>query len=417
MIIHTVESGDTIYSISKQYGITSTRIITDNFLNPEKKLVPGQTLIISRPCKTCTVMGGDTLESIAKEHNISVLSILQNNPQIADKKILPSQTLNISYNTENSRQIVTAAYSGGATFETIEKYLPNISMLVVQNVANISKNGILVTKSAKHIAALAKKYRTMPILAIECINERGKHDNSCIESLLNSSVDTEAFISSIISTAKDNGFCGIEINSSGINASNKYRFADMLLALSGLCRDNGLYCQSSILPIEAVGKAEENIMDISDIIPLWSYIFDDNSKKYPAAPLNKIVNFLNSKNVEKFNDKIMLGIPTFGIEYLKSSYGERKRVINSSDGIILSQKPASITEFDEVTHTPLIKYTDGIRRDNISHTVHYEDARSISEKLDVVDEYNLYGVNIMSLEYENPVLWQILNQRYNILKF
>ena len=36
MIIHIVEAGDTVYSISKQYGIPASRLVIDNALIPER---------------------------------------------------------------------------------------------------------------------------------------------------------------------------------------------------------------------------------------------------------------------------------------------------------------------------------------------------------------------------------------------
>ena len=159
MIIHTVTPSDTIYSISKQYGIPETRIITDNFLDPTKKLVQGQTLIISRPCKTCSVRGGDTLDSIAKENNTSVLSILQNNPHLNKNQLRPSQTLNLSYDRTNAHQIIVLAYTGDASMQMIEKYLPYISVLVLQNASRIDNGKVSLLQNTAPMVALAKKYR------------------------------------------------------------------------------------------------------------------------------------------------------------------------------------------------------------------------------------------------------------------
>lgn len=114
MIIHTVSPSDTFYSIARQYGIPESRILTDNFLDPEKKLIPGQTLIISKPCKTCIVRGGDTLQSIAQKNSVSVLSLMQNNPQASGNTLTPSQTLNIEYDRTGAPQIIVHAYSGNA---------------------------------------------------------------------------------------------------------------------------------------------------------------------------------------------------------------------------------------------------------------------------------------------------------------
>ncbi len=417
MKIHTVGSSDTIYSISKQYGVPEVRIITDNFLDPTKKLIVGQTLIISHPCKTCTVRGGDTLKSIAEENNISVLSLLQNNPQISGEKLTPSQTLNLMYNKENARPIAVAAYTDSANSETIEKYLPYISLLLVQNNAYITGSNISVMKSAPTISKLAKKYRAIPILVLECKNERGKYDGNCISNILNSATDTETFINSILNAVINNGYGGVELNASGINETDKYKFTDMFLALSGVCKEKNLQCSCPMLPTPDLSISEDNLMDISDYIPLWSYIWDNCSTASAAAPIDKTEIVLNTAGMEKYYNKLLLGIPTFGIDYTMANGKYLKTPIDSNDILKVIQYPSSVYSFDQNSGTPHLHFKDSERKYGITHIVCFEDASSISKKIELLEKYNLYGVNIMSLEYENPILWQLLNQRYNILKY
>lgn len=416
MIIHTVTPSDSIYSISKQYGIPETRIITDNFLNPSKKLVVGQTLIISRPSKTCTVRGGDTLNTIAEENNICVLSLLQNNPQISGKRLVPSQTLNLMYDKSEARQIAVAAYTGTATIEKIEKYLPYISILWVQNNANIIGSNISVSKSAPVFSEFAKKYRAVPILVFECINERGMYDSSCLTKILDSPNEVELLINNIVNSAKSNGYAGIEFNASGMNESDKYKFTDMFLALSGVCKENDLQCSSPLIPIKEFDSSDESIVDIADFVPLWNYIFDDSVSASPAAPIEKIRELLQNEFLGKHKDKLLLGIPTFGVDYVKINGSYQKHTVSPFESFKLMQT-VQTNKFDEITRTPYIEYEERGRKNGLEHIMHFEDAQSIYEKLNLVDAYSLYGVNIMSLEYETPILWQILNQRYNILKY
>ena len=74
MTIYTVKSGDSIYSIAREYGVPSSRIITDNFLTNPGRLVVGQDLVILFPTQTHTVRGGDTLDSIAGEEHKQIIS-------------------------------------------------------------------------------------------------------------------------------------------------------------------------------------------------------------------------------------------------------------------------------------------------------------------------------------------------------
>ena len=414
MIIHTVTPSDTIYSVSKQYGIPEARIITDNFLDPTKKLVVGQTLIISRPSKIFAVRGGDTLDSIAKENNISVLSILQNNPQVRTDKLTPSQTLNLSYDRTNARSIIVAAYSGDASLAQIEKYLPYISALIVQNAARIEDGNVSMLQDVSPTVSMAKKYRALPLLSLDCTNERGKWNGDCIAKLLDSPVATENFIQSAVKTAKANGFGGVEVSAAGLDTANGYRFVDMLLALQGVCGEHELICTSPLFPIDGFDTNEVNIADIASLVPLWNYIWDDDMAASPAAPLNKLQEMSNNSTIMQHKEKMLLGIPTFGVDYTEMGSGYRKNIINAADGISLTQKHHIAAEYNESTHTPFVRFEDNTHQ---RHIVHYEDARSISEKLDLLDALGLGGVNIMSLEYDSPVLWQILNQRYSIRKY
>ncbi len=417
MIIHTVTPGDTIYSISKQYGVPETRIITDNFLNPTQKLVIGQTLIICRPSKICSVRGGDTLDSIARDNNISVLSLLQNNPQVRANRLTPSQTLNLAYDRPNTQSIIVAAYTANATMQQIERYLPYISVLIVQNATRIEDGNVSLLQNTLPIVELAKKYRAMPLLSLDCTNEHGKWSGECIAKMLESPDYTERFIQSAVQTARSNGFSGVEVSAAGLDTDEGYRFADMLLALQGVCRDHALICTAPLFPADGFDSNEENIVDIASLVPLWNYIWDDDITAAPAAPLDKMQEILNHDLIRKNKEKMLLGIPTFGVDYTEMGNGYRKQILHAADGLLLTQKHHIAAEYDENTHTPRIRYTDNTHKAGEVHIMHYEDARSISEKLDLLDALQLGGVNIMSLEYDAPVLWQILNQRYSIHKY
>ena len=137
----------------------------------------------------------------------------------------------------------------------------------------------------------------------------------------------------------------------------------------------------------------------------------------PAAPYPMLSAAASNSVVQKYKEKILLGIPTFGIDYTKTGNRYQKRVMHAADGILLTQKNHTGSQFNEETRTPFVQYSVGNTRNTERHIVHYEDARSISEKFDLLDRAGLGGINIMSLEYDAPVLWQILNQRYTIQKY
>lgn len=418
MIIHTVSPSDTFYSIARQYGIPESRILTDNFLDPERKLIPGQTLIISKPCRTCMVRGGDTLQSIAEKNNISVLSLMQNNPQTIEDPLTPSQTLNLEYDRTGSPQIIVHAYSGGASADAVEKQLPYISALSIQNATRLTDNGVSLTRDIRPYTAAAKKYRTIPFLFIDALDMRGKYDPRRVSVMLQSPEATERFIQSALQVARTSGAGGIEISFEGLPEEDNYKYIDMLLALHGLAGDSDIKIISPILPLPtALSENDENKINITDFTPVWNFIWDDEKITSPAAPYNKMQDFFGSVNMPKHAPKLLMGIPTFGIDYIKNGSDYRKMAVSASAGLEIANGRAITSAFNEQSRTPYIQYTENTRKFPEEHLICYEDARSISEKLDMLDRYKLGGVSIMSLDYNCPVLWQVLNQRYNILKY
>ena len=54
-MIYVVQSGDSLTSIAKRYGVSLERLRSDNGLLPEQPLVPGQALVVFIPKETYQV--------------------------------------------------------------------------------------------------------------------------------------------------------------------------------------------------------------------------------------------------------------------------------------------------------------------------------------------------------------------------
>lgn len=112
MIIHIVQAGETIDSITAKYQISKIKLLQDNGLSATVYLVVGQTLVIAYPIQTDTVQEGDTLDSIANSHDITVRQLLRNNPFLSDREyIYPGEMITIRYhNAETKISINGYAY-------------------------------------------------------------------------------------------------------------------------------------------------------------------------------------------------------------------------------------------------------------------------------------------------------------------
>lgn len=94
IVTYTVKSGDTLSSISKEYGISVNTITESSKLNPNSILKNGQKLTFpSVDGVLYKVETGGNLWDIASSYNISVSSIVDTNSLEASDKIKIGQTL------------------------------------------------------------------------------------------------------------------------------------------------------------------------------------------------------------------------------------------------------------------------------------------------------------------------------------
>ena len=107
--VYTVVQGDTLYSLSKRYGVTIDQMTAANPLLAEG-LKAGQTIkiphagsakkaksekISKRQFRTHTVHKGETLYSIARQYEISVATLMEDNADVDPAHLVVGQVLHI----------------------------------------------------------------------------------------------------------------------------------------------------------------------------------------------------------------------------------------------------------------------------------------------------------------------------------
>lgn len=133
----TVQRGDTLYSISRRYGVPLKDLINTNNLHAPYTLHVGQRL--SLPTKQYhTVQRGDTLYSIARQYNVDVTSLSRvNNLQtpyslsVGDRLVLPASvgsvpaaSYNMAQNTSTASVTAkSAAYTPAKSAPVTDSYV------------------------------------------------------------------------------------------------------------------------------------------------------------------------------------------------------------------------------------------------------------------------------------------------------
>lgn len=132
-----------------------------------------------------------------------------------------------------------------------------------------------------------------------------------------------------------------------------------------------------------------------------------------VAPLPNVRQVLDYAVTEIPRQKIYLGIPNYGYDWpLPFRQGEtRARSISNQEAVAMAVRYGAEIQYDQTAQSPWFTYTAA---DGVSHVVWFEDARSMSAKLRLIDEYGLRGAGYWNLMRPYPQGWAVLNALYKI---
>lgn len=201
MIIHIVQDGDTIESISNMYNIPKSRIESDNNLSSNYTLNTGRAIMIVPPAETYVVKDGDTLSNIAESYGVSLLQLLRNNPQLSDRNFLNiGEELVIRYTVD--KKINVFGYSTIYISDSVLiKTLPYLTYLTIFSY-KIDAKGTFPDLDDTRIINLALEYGVAPIMTVNSMTETGLGNPGTTHAIMTSLEAQNQFIENALANMK-----------------------------------------------------------------------------------------------------------------------------------------------------------------------------------------------------------------------
>ena len=189
------------------------------------------------------------------------------------------------------------------------------------------------------------------------------------------------------------------------------------------------------IDVYASAVSTKNIWDVAAIEPHVDYIivmaydFHQRSSNQagPVAPLFGGKEYWDSdinQHLAEFvkivpKEKILLGVPFYGYEWQTTSRDSQAHTFPKTGStasykrvkeILAKSKELQVEEsWNEEALSPYLSYIE----DDEVFVVYYENSRSLSYKLDYVNQLNLGGISIWALGYEDSSreLWDVINRK------
>jgi spore germination protein YaaH len=315
----------------------------------------------------------------------------------------------------------------------------------------LANNGTLLTKTADGGEPGYQKLQSDQVLELlSSIKKNGgkaeivitQFDNDTIVAFLNSPTAHQNFLSSLDSVLLAYPFEGINIDieyTGEVSDRLRSNFVTFMKELREHVNKKYGHLNISV-DIFASGANGGQIWDVQALTPhvdyfvVMAYDFHRRSSPQagPVAPLfggkklwdSDISQHLRDLLLLVPKEKILLGIPFYGYEWQTTSNSAQAFTFPDTGStasiervteLLAQKKELNVVEhWNDAALSPYLTY----RKNGQQFVIYFENSRSLSYKLDFVNQLHLGGIAIWALGYEGPSreLWDVIHHKFELSK-
>lgn len=425
LIIHTVQQGDSVYSIANQYQTTIDELVQINGLDRPEDLVIGQTLVI--PTNTYTVQSGDSLYQIANRFGVTYQELAQFNNLNINTPLQIGQVLQIP---QPSKTDITSNAYIEPIGDTVSQQLqqsararsPYLTYLAPFSY-EINRDGSIVRPPLDDFASIAAENNTALMLVVTNI-EDGEFSEELGRLIMTDENVQNRLLDEIIQEANEIGYQDVHFDFEFLPSDTRENYNQFLRKAKERLSAENLMLSTALAPktsAEQTGQwyeahdyqAHGEIVDFVVLMTYeWGYSYGPPMAVSPIEPVRGVVEYALT---EMPANKILLGQNLYGYDWTLpfEEGGDPAEALSPNQAIQRARENNQSIEFDEEAQAPFYNYWD---ENGNQHEVWFEDARSIKAKFDLIREYGLRGISYWKLGLAFPQNWYMLNDQFNIRK-
>lgn len=227
-----------------------------------------------------------------------------------------------------------------------------------------------------------------------------------------------SLINNILNAAETYNLDGINIDFENLNLEDKDNFSRFIIELSPRLRDLGKVLSVDVTAPDGSENwslcYDRNIIGkVADYIVFMAY--DQHGVSSKEAGTVAGYNW-DEANIKKFiereeidSTKIVLGIP-----FYTRIWSEENGTLKSSTIDMNNIEKTIPSDAAKVWDDDLKQYYVEYTKDQKKYKIWVEDEKSIENKLDLVEKYNLAGAAYWEKDRETEAVWNIISQKLNI---
>ncbi|ERN53688.1 glycoside hydrolase family 18 protein [Alkalihalophilus marmarensis] len=427
MQIHVVVSGDSVWSIARQYEIPYQMIVDANQLENADQLVVGQALVIPSVGRFHWLQPGENIWEVSQRYHIPPELITQVNQIHSTRDVHVWKRLYIPTEYRQKPAIDVGGYidlniTGEDSANVVGDKARYLTFVMVFSY-EMNYDGTLRPIDDQAIINTAYSQNAIPLMVITNI-EDGGFSTELATAILQDEQLQDRLLDEAIAIMEEKGYLGLDFDLEYLGSENREAYNNLMRKAKERLDEKGFYLSSALAP--QVEEGMEGVLyeghdyrthgEIADFVFLMTYEWGwTGGPPRAVAPIDQVRRVIEFAASQMPNDKIMMGIPLYGYDWtLPFVAGQsRARAIDHQEAIRLAATYNAAIEYDQTAQSPYFRYVDEQGR---QHEVWFDDARSIQAKFDLVKEFGLRGLFYWVLGWDFPQNWLLLEDNFTINK-
>ena len=249
MQIHVVSSGETLFSIARQYDVPAGILARYNGLAEPYRLAVGQSLLILRPTSLVTVRAGDTLSSLARQNGQSVRSLLRLNPNLTQQTaIYPGQIVVTAIEDAPEREAVVFGYAYPYVSPSVLAGILPYAGGLAPFTYGFTEDGTLVPLDDTALLAQAAEIGTAGVMHLSTLTERGTFSAERAAALLVDEAAQETLIANVVTDMAARGYQALDVDFEYLGAPLAAAYAAFLGKLRAAVNASGWPLLAALAP-------------------------------------------------------------------------------------------------------------------------------------------------------------------------
>lgn len=427
MQIHVVQSGQTLYSISQTYETPVQTIVEANQISTEDALVVGQALVIPITGHYYWVQRGDSLYTISRKFGTTVQALAAANHIGASSTLQIGQRLLIPQRPRRNAEVNAYIEPRGTTIapallESAREAAPHLTYLAPFSF-RIQRDASLQAPALTDLSTIAGNNGVTLMMVVTNL-ERDQFSAELGELILNSEELQNRLLENIIQTAKRLGFRDIHFDIEHLRPEDREAYNRFLRKAAERIHRENFLMSTALAPKTSASQtgawytAHDYKVhgEVADFVVIMTYEWGySGGPPMPVSPIGPVRQVLEYAISEMPASKIMMGQNLYGYDWTLPYVpgGPFAKALSPQAAIALARDRNVQILYDYTAQAPHFNYKDDEGR---SHTVWFEDARSIQAKFNLIKELGLRGISYWKLGLSFPQNWLLLEDNFKIVK-